>query len=57
MVLAQKQLKGQWNRVEELDMNPHSYAHVIFDKVAKKNTMERRQPLQQMVLGKVAICL
>jgi hypothetical protein len=37
-------------------MNPHSYAHLIFDKGAK-NMMVKRQPLQQMVLGKVVICL
>jgi hypothetical protein len=38
-------------------MNPHRYAHFIFDKVTKNKTMEKRQPLQQMLLGKVAICL
>jgi hypothetical protein len=25
----------QWNRIEDLDMNPCNYAHLIFDKVAK----------------------
>jgi hypothetical protein len=25
----------QWNRIDVLDMNPHSYAHLIFDKGAK----------------------
>jgi hypothetical protein len=29
--------EDQWNRMEDLDMNPHSYAHLIFDKVAKKH--------------------
>jgi hypothetical protein len=37
-------------------MNPHSYAHLIFDK-GTKNMMEKRQPFQQMLLGKVVICL
>jgi hypothetical protein len=27
--------KDQWNKIEVLDMNPHSYAHLIFDKGAK----------------------
>jgi uncharacterized protein (UPF0276 family) len=25
----------QWNRIEDSDMNPLSYAHLIFEKVAK----------------------
>jgi hypothetical protein len=37
------------------DMNP-CYTHLIFDK-GIKNTMVTRQPLQQMLLGKVVICL
>jgi hypothetical protein len=38
-------------------MNPYSYAHLIFNNGAKKNTTEKKQPLQQILLGKVAICL
>jgi hypothetical protein len=26
--------EDQWNRIEDLDMNPHSYAHTVFDKGA-----------------------
>jgi hypothetical protein len=27
--------EDQWNRIEDLDMNPHSYTHLIFYKGAK----------------------
>jgi hypothetical protein len=27
--------EGQWNRIEDSDLNPHSYAHLIFEKGAK----------------------
>jgi hypothetical protein len=27
--------EDQWNRIEDMDMNPHNYTHLIFDKSAK----------------------
>jgi hypothetical protein len=30
MLVAQN--VDQWNRIQDPDMNPHSYAHLIFDK-------------------------
>jgi hypothetical protein len=36
--------EDQWNQIEDPDMNPHSYAHLIFDKVAK-NMWRRKDSL------------
>jgi hypothetical protein len=49
--------EDQWNRIEYPDMDPCSYSYLIVDKVAKKHMMEKRQPLQQMFLGKMVIYL
>jgi hypothetical protein len=27
--------EDQWNRIEDVDMNPHSYTHLIFNKSTK----------------------
>jgi hypothetical protein len=36
--------EDQWNRIEDLDMNPHKYAYLIFDKDAK-NILWRKDRL------------
>jgi hypothetical protein len=56
MVLVQKQIWSQWNRIEDMDMNPHNYAHLICDKHAICIRW-RRQPIQKMLLGKLDLCL
>jgi hypothetical protein len=33
--------EDQWNRIGVLDMNPHSYTHLIFDKVMKTYNGEK----------------
>jgi hypothetical protein len=37
--------EDQGNRVEDSDMNPPSYGHLIFDNNVKKHMMEKTQPL------------
>jgi hypothetical protein len=33
--IAQNRYEDEWNSIEDPNMNPHSYAHLIFDKVTK----------------------
>jgi hypothetical protein len=38
-------------------MNSDGYIHLIVDKGTKKHIMEKRQPLQQMLLEKLDTCM
>jgi hypothetical protein len=40
----------QWNRIEDPEMNPHTYSHLTFDKGAKTIQWKKRQHFQQTVL-------
>jgi hypothetical protein len=52
-------LDQNWHKTvpEDPDMNPHGYAHIIFLQRHPKHTMEKRRPLQQMLLGKLDFCM
>jgi hypothetical protein len=45
----------QWNRIEDAEMNPHTYGHLTFDKGAKTIQWKKRQHFQQMVLAQLAV--
>jgi hypothetical protein len=47
----------QWNRIEDPDMNPHTYGPLIFEKGTKTIQWKKRQYFQQMVLAQLEIIM
>jgi hypothetical protein len=47
----------QWNRIEDPEMNPHTYGHLIFDKGAKTIHWKKRQHFQQMMLAQLVVSM
>jgi hypothetical protein len=47
----------QRDRIEDPEMNPHTYGHLIFDKGAKLIQWKKRQHFQQMVLAQLAVIM
>jgi hypothetical protein len=57
MVLLQNKQVDKWTRIEDQDMNPHTYGHLIFDKGTKTLQWKKRHHFQQMVLAQLAVIM
>ena len=47
----------QLNRIEDPEMIPHTYGHLIFDKRAKTIPWKKRQHFQEMVLAQLVVIM
>lgn len=53
MVLAQNRHVDPCNKIEDLNTRKWSYSHLLHDTDAKRDGIEKRHNIQQMVLGKL----
>ena len=47
----------QWNRIEDPEIKPHSYRHLIFDKDTENLQWKKDSIFQQMVLAQLAVIM
>jgi hypothetical protein len=57
MALVQNRQEDQWNKIEDPEMNPHTYGHYIFDKGAKPIQWGKIKHFQQMVLIQLVVSM
>jgi hypothetical protein len=47
----------QWNRIEDPDMNPHTYGHLIFEKRSKTILWKKDSISNKMVLAQLVVIM
>ena len=48
---------AQWIRIEDPEMNPLTYGHLVFDKEAKTIQWKNKQHFLQMVLAQLVVIM